>query len=105
MTEFKEKTLLNSATSTGAGEAEVMGYESATVAISGTFVAEIKIQGKLGDEWYDLAVVNCSTLDYSESITAAGLYAVVGADKCQAIRANVTSYTSGEINAIGRFSF
>ena len=106
MLEIKQSLLLDAADSTGEGTA-VYNDQGGTiaVAISGTFVATIKAEGCLGGNWYDLTVVDCSTLDLLTEMESAGLYALVGVEGCEKVRLNVTSYTSGEVTALARFCF
>lgn len=106
MLEFKKITFLNEADETGASDAVTNEQGgSLTVQVSGTFTATIKAQGQLGGVWNDLGVVNLSSLEPAESIEAAGLYAIAGVEGCEALRLNVTSYTSGEITATGRLVY
>lgn len=102
----KEVELLKGKKTTGAGDA-VSNEQGSTlyIAVDGTFVATVKVQGNLGGNWYDLAAVNLSSLEIAEAIEAAGLYSVAGIEACEQIRLNVTARTSGTINAVGRFCY
>jgi len=96
----------NDATATGEGNILDNGQGSKlTVAVSGTFVADVKMQGLLGGLWYDLPVVSLPSLDVAEKITSAGSYTVGGVEGFERIRANITSYSSGEVTVVGRLCF
>lgn len=76
-----------------------------TLAVTGTFTASIKIEGKLGEDWHDLRLVKIEDLSVVDDIDAEGVYAVICADGFEWLRATVTSYTSGSVTVIGRFTY
>jgi hypothetical protein len=92
--------LQQNATSTGTGTPAVIGgYGIALVEITGTFNATIVIEGQTYQgNWYPLNAYQRGAGTYAQSITGPGLYEV-NVRGLNAIRANITSYTSGTINA------
>lgn len=90
-----------SAVDTGAVLQNIQG-QSLTVAVTGTFTGTIKAQGKQGEEWFDLAVVDLSDVSTAESITAAGSYAVVGVEGFERLRCNLTAISAGSVTVTGR---
>lgn len=77
-----------------------------TLAVSGTFEgANVSVQGQLGGEWYNVAVVKLSDLTTAEAITAAGSYSVAGVEGFEKIRTNLTEITSGSVTIIGRLCY
>lgn len=76
-----------------------------TLAVTGVFTATVKIQGKLGEDWHDLRFVKVDDLSVVDDITEAGVYAVICAEGFEELRAVVSSYTSGSITAVGRFTY
>ncbi|MBO5971167.1 MAG: hypothetical protein J6S14_22055 [Clostridia bacterium] len=95
--------LLKTASATGEGASmPISSGEALVVAVSGTFTATIKAQGYLGGEWNDVCVVKLSDGSSAESISASGAYAIPCAYGFEAIRLNVTAYTSGEISATAK---
>lgn len=90
-------TLLTGATSTGAGTAVALAAEDRyqggghTFEVTGTFVATIDLEATIdGTTWHALATV-----------TAPGLVNVAGV--FHSVRADVTAYTSGSVNAAVRY--
>lgn len=106
MLEIRQFTFQNAASAAGTGE--VLNNEqgsSLTVVVTGTFTADVTMQGRLAAEWFDLAVVNLKTLEVADKISEEGAFAVAGVDGFEAIRANITSFTSGDVSAVGRLVF
>ena len=76
-----------------------------TLAVTGTFSATIGVEGKLGGEWHALRLVKVEDLSVVDDIDAAGVYAVICAEGFEEIRAKVSSYTSGSVTVVGRFTY
>lgn len=95
-------TFQSGASNTAIGNAMDVGSLScAAIQISGTFVATVTFQGTTDQvNWNSLAAVNLATGAMATVATAPGTYLVSTAGSTQ-IRANVTSYTSGSLTAIG----
>lgn len=95
-------TMQNAATSTGTGiPLPTSGYGIAMIEITGTFNATIEfdVQGPAG-VWYPRMAKQVGTGTFSTTTTSPGLY-IVDVRGCQAARANITSYTSGKVTAVG----
>lgn len=97
-------TLLSGVSAAGAGAEIGNGSgESFVFAVApGAFTAEIKAQGYLGGNWYDLIVVNLSDGTTAAVVTAAGAYTVPCAYGFEKLRLYVSAYTVGTITAVGR---
>jgi hypothetical protein len=83
--------LQNAATATGTGTPFVIGgFGVANLSVSGTFTATITVQGQGADSnWFNIGVITTPG-NYKYDVTA-----------YNAIRANITSYTSGTVTVMG----
>jgi hypothetical protein len=93
-------TLQSAATAAGVGSPlAVLGYSACVLTISGSFVGTVTFQGtEDGTNWSNLAATQLGTTTSGATASAPGLYAcAVGG--LQAVRANITAYTSGAITA------
>jgi hypothetical protein len=84
-------TLQNAATATGTGTPFVIGgFATACLSVSGTFTALISVEVQGADSnWYAIDIIK-SPGNYRYDVTA-----------YNAIRANITSYTSGSVTVMG----
>lgn len=95
-------TMQNAANATGTGTVlPTAGMGVATIAISGTFNATITFEGKGPDNnWYQINAKQRGVGTIGTTTTSPGLYEL-NARGLSAIRANITSYTSGTITVVG----
>lgn len=80
----------------------VAGMRQASVQIAGTFVGEVTVEAsQCGDVWFEFfgKDVGDSNHDLAKKVTAPTLLAYENLCGIQFMRAKVTAYTSGEINA------
>ena len=98
MTILKQTTLLdgaNAAKDTGSFK-NSHGY-GAIIAVSGTFTGlKLAIEGKIGDEWYALAVTDVSTRVTADEIDDTGAFEVLTGGFSE-VRAYVTAISSGSV--------
>lgn len=96
-------TLQNTAGAAGAGVVlPTNGYGVALLAISGVFVGTITFEGQGPDgAWYTISALQRGTGAISTTANAAGLYEL-NVRGLAAVRANITSYTSGNITVKGQ---
>jgi hypothetical protein len=96
-------TLQNAASTTGVGTPlPTSGQGVASIAISGTFVATITFEGQAADgNWYGINVRQRGGATIASTATGTGLFEinVLG---LTAVRANITSYISGNITVKGQ---
>ena len=77
--------------------------ESLTICVSGLSGTNIiVVDGKQGDVWFGLGVVNLYTLENVTEITEDGDYAVVGVAGFEEIRCTLNNGTAGSVTVTGR---
>lgn len=96
-------TMQNAATAAGAGTAlSTNGQGVALLAVSGTFVATITFEGQGPDgNWYVINALQRGTGSIATTATAPGLFEI-NTRGLSAVRANITSYTSGSVTVKGQ---
>jgi hypothetical protein len=72
------------------------------VSVGGTFTGTVVVQGKQGDNWFDINVIDLKEIENKKTITAPGAFAVVCPEGFEAIRCNLTEITSGAATITGR---
>ena len=100
-----ELTLQSAATSTGNGTvaADVGGYGTLLVELSGTFSATVTFEGSRdGSDYYALLASNLTTGAKATTATAAGVYQINFAG-LSSFRARISSYSSGSVTAEATF--
>lgn len=105
MTPKTDFTFFSEATS-GGTSATVwnFGSDSLTVQVSGTATAmSLTIEGKtdMKADFVPLACIDLTNASVASTITANGLYAVMGADGCKQFRAVLSSVTGGSVSVFG----
>lgn len=99
MTDF---VFQSAASAAGEGNAITNAQGNLYVAVSGTFVGKLKVQGKQGETWFDVNVIDLKSLENVTEIEAPGAYAVCAPEAFEAVRCNLTTYTSGSVTVTGR---
>lgn len=100
---FEKQTSLSAKAAAGEGvPVNVAGFRDATMAIRGTFVADIIFKASLdGITWYDIVGRDVSDANHSfaKKITAPKLIQFRDIGGIQFLRADVDAYTSGAVTA------
>lgn len=96
----------NEAAATGTSTPAPMPYSGeATIAVSGTFVGTITVEGEKDGAWHTMTVLDTANMVFDDAITAAGIYGVICAEGVDNLRAKITSFTSGKITVSAKLTF
>lgn len=96
-------TMQSAAVATGNGTVlTVTGYGTATVQITGTFVATTTFEGTTdGTNYVSISATQIGAASIATTATTAGIYRL-GVSGLTHIRARISAYTSGSVTSIGR---
>lgn len=96
-------TLQSAATATGAGTSlPTAGHATAAIQVTGTWSATITFQGTVdGTNYVSVQAVNPADGSVQTTTTANGVF-IVPCAGLQAVRTNITAYTSGNVTSVGR---
>lgn len=104
---YQRATLQNAATATGAGTAMQLLHPNfnpmtdVVMQVLGGFSATIAWQGTVdGNTWTPVRAENLETGTMATTTNATGLYRI-NVRGLAAVRANITSYTSGQVTVVG----
>lgn len=105
MRALTKRTLQSAAAATQVGTSLIVqGTGACALEITGTFVGTVTFQAKVNEDgttWPSIRGTNISDGTRSATATAPGVY-IFGVAGIDAIRANITAYTSGAITVVGR---
>lgn len=93
---------------TQAGTSNTLGNtngDSLSLQVGGTFSsATLVVQGRADFEgsFFTMSVLNVGTVGVSASITAPGIYSVIGIEGVQQIRVVIQSVSGGNVSVFGR---
>ena len=71
------------------------------IAIAGEFTGTVIVQGKQGENWFDINVIDLKEIENKKTIEAPGAFAVVAPEAFEAVRCNLTAISSGSVTATG----
>lgn len=103
-TDSVQELLQNAAAATGVGVAiNLKGYRSATLDITGTFVATITFEGTIDDtNWFVLALTPSTRAAAASTATTVGAWLLPQDVALSQLRARVSAFTSGTITVRSR---
>ena len=104
MLEVLQHNFFTEAEAAGDGRAlENFLCDDLTIAVSGTFTGlAAKVYGKLGEDWYELGLLNCTSLEVTDTIEDVGMFKVGAVSGCEEVKVTISAITSGKVTIIGR---